>query len=395
MGTTLQSYPVAQQLDSNLWSSALLRTPEGRQTLQDLHTKWVEAGADIVESCTYQSSLPLFLPPAGPYSSQQLASQLEVMNSAIPLLTDLSIGSTRFQSALSLGPFGASLQPGQEYGGLYPPPFGASSPSVIASGQEALDSTPLPLEAVTASAQPTPEDYLTAWHLLRLRHFYRDSQQFNRLQVLAFETVPNLYEATAIRRAMTQFQIETGSTVAFYIAYVFPLVNADDAEANVQLPDRDYKHLDFAQQAPLVIETTFGALSVQHGEQTVEVVRPDGIGFNCTSPLHAKRVTETLSAAYVQWSTSQSPASVVNVKPQPFFVLYPDGGAVYDVETRTWHHPLGLTDQKWANMVADAMEAARNPQVAAWSGVIGGGCCKAGPSAIKALRAEVEKRGWR
>ncbi|GAA5898776.1 uncharacterized protein JCM6883_003422 [Sporobolomyces salmoneus] len=405
MGTTLQSYPVAQQLDSNLWSSELLKTREGRETLRDLHSKWIEAGADIVQTCTYQSSLPLFLPSSGPYSQELLDSSLILMNSAIPLLTELPLPSSCSHShshsdsmskkplnSLSLGPFGASLQPGQEYAGLYPPPFGPTpsiSPSRFASGQEAFDSIPLPLEIfhTSSSDEASPEDYLSAWHLLRLRNFSK-SPQFKDLSVLSFETVPNLYEARAIRRAMTQFRRETGSTIPFYISFVFPLVGTDTSEERVKLPDQEYKHLEsLEEQAPFVIQATFG----QPKDVDTPLVPADAIGFNCTSPLHCKSVTSILTSSYRSFISSQP--STTFSSSAPFFVLYPDGGAVYSVETRTWSHPLGLTDEKWANLVADAMEIAREGGV--WGGVVGGGCCKSGVGAIGALRREVERRGWR
>jgi homocysteine S-methyltransferase len=186
---------------------------------------------------------------------------------------------------------------------------------------------------------------------------------------------------------MTQFRKETGSTVPFYISYVFPLVGTDTDSERVKLPDQEFsKYETLEEQAPLVIEATFGD---KDGE---ELLQADGIGFNCTSPLHSKQVTKILTSAYDSFVSSSSNPSSKSTQ-RPFFVLYPDGGAVYDVKTRTWSHPLGLTDEKWANLVVDAMQVAREGDV--WSGVIGGGCCKAGVGAIAALRKEVEKRGWR
>ena len=184
---------------------------------------------------------------------------------------------------------------------------------------------------------------------------------------------------------MTAFRTETGSTLPFYISFVFPLVGTDTERERVKLPDHEFAHLDtLEEQAPLVIEATFG----QSSETSSQTARPDGVGFNCTSPLHSRRVTEILTAAYATFSAASTAAEA-----RPFFILYPDGGAVYDVKSRTWSHPLGLTDDKWAELVAGAMNVARDGR--AWGGVIGGGCCKAGPTAIAALRKEVEKRGWR
>lgn len=117
--------------------------------------------------------------------------------------------------ALSLGSFGSTLKPGQEYAGVYPPPFGPSpsvsspqsagtrggQPAPPPSGTADLPGTPA-AQQDTACASPEPEhceDALYAFHLDRLRA-YRSSTDFGELAWLAFETVPNLAEIRAIRR---------------------------------------------------------------------------------------------------------------------------------------------------------------------------------------------------
>lgn len=52
MGTTLQAPPFELALDSALWSSELLASERGRAQLDKLHRTWLDAGADIVETCT-------------------------------------------------------------------------------------------------------------------------------------------------------------------------------------------------------------------------------------------------------------------------------------------------------------------------------------------------------
>lgn len=47
-----QAPPFELGLDSNLWSSELLATDEGKQTLVKLHQAWVNAGAQVIGSCT-------------------------------------------------------------------------------------------------------------------------------------------------------------------------------------------------------------------------------------------------------------------------------------------------------------------------------------------------------
>lgn len=52
MGTTLQAPPFSLALDSALWSSELLASDDGRQQLRTLHDTWIDAGSDIVQTCT-------------------------------------------------------------------------------------------------------------------------------------------------------------------------------------------------------------------------------------------------------------------------------------------------------------------------------------------------------
>ncbi|BGP30915.1 AdoMet-homocysteine methyltransferase [Rhodotorula toruloides] len=394
MGTTLQAPPFELGLDSALWASELLATKDGRAQLERLHQTWLEAGADIVETCTYQSSLPLFL-PASPSPADQ-STALSTMNAALPLAVSCcsshaSSSSRQPTTALSLGPYGSALQPGQEYSGAYPPPFGltktAAKDAKPACSQVALDLVPLPLDEVRAGLASTASDeelHLAAWHLQRLQHFSQSPAFDDGIPLLAFETVPSLTEILAIRRAMHVFSTSSSRSNSpkktFYISLVFPRVNEGTSAETVRFPDPSLAHLpSLSDQAPLLVQA---ALEPREGYAT-----PAGLGFNCTSPLHASFVVEALSSAIASASISQA-------QTKPWLVLYPDGGAIYDVQTRTWHHPAGLTDDAWASLVADAVEVGRDAgEGRVWGGVVVGGCCKAGPGAIKALKKEVVRRG--
>ncbi|GAA5975526.1 hypothetical protein JCM10908_005189 [Rhodotorula pacifica] len=407
MGTTLQAPPFNLALDSALWSSELLASQEGRQQLVNLHKTWIEAGADIVQTCTYQSTLPLFLPPPSnsnstPPSQETISSALSTMTSALPVAASAcspssSSSQKRARVALSLGPYGSSLQPGQEYTGAYPPPFGpretAAPEAKPGCDPTALEACPLPLEEVGASyrvniANQEEEVHLAAWHLQRLQHL-STSANWNEGEVdlLAFETVPSLTEIRAIRKAMhiftrTHFPSNNGAAKAFYISLVFP--RTSDSDAAVRFPDPELAHLPtLADQVPLLVRA---ALAPQEEEG---YALPGGLGFNCTSPLHARQVVRLLSNEVATLSSTDTEGG----EKKPWLLVYPDGGAVYDVKTRTWHHPTGLTDKSWAKLVADSVAEAVDGSV--WAGVVLGGCCKAGPGAIKALREEVEQRGWR
>lgn len=366
-----------------------------------------ETHATSFAPCRYQSTLPLFLPPSdSPASSGTLDTARETMRAALPVANSSASSASssaspssaerRARVALSLGPYGSSLQPGQEYTGAYPPPFGPASTAAPGArpgcSSVALEACPLPLDLVGGEGQATTEAerHLAAWHLQRLQHLAADAGQ---VDVVAFETVPSLTEVRAIRRAMHAFTASSTSwkkPLPFYISFVFP--RTSDQDAAVRFPDPALAHLaTLAEQAPVLVRAALDTASIEQG-----YARPGGIGFNCTSPLHARRVVDLLSREVV--ALRESERADEDASSRPSLLGYPDGGAVYDVVSRSWHHPTGLTDASWATLVADAVAEAvptGKGQEDTWAGVVVGGCCKAGPGAIKALRQEVERRGWR
>jgi homocysteine S-methyltransferase len=243
----------------------------------------------------YQSSLPLFLPSQSTYTPQDVEEALSTMTAALPIITSPYVpsASTSFlprfptRSALSLGPLGAQLTPAQEYQGLYPPPFGPASTSAIAYSTAAASMVDLPLARV-CTGDPTPEDYLAAWHLSRLEQF-ATSPTFDDLSMIAFETVPNMSETRAIRRAMALFEV--GRRAAgkddkpFYISYVFPMNDAGQPA----IPDIVYRSLPLQQMAEVIIAATFGPSD--------DSTTPGGIGINCTNPLLLDPIISGLAAA--------------------------------------------------------------------------------------------------
>lgn len=249
----------------------------------------------------YQSALPLFLSATSPSSTPITKDEaLKTMLAALPIVTSPYSTSTCSHSnftprsstpfsSLSLGPLGAQLTPGQEYGGLYPPPYGPTpntSPSTFPYSKEAIEatsSTSLPFKTSGNSI----EDALTSFHLTRLFQF-SSSDEWEKISLIAFETIPNLLEARSIRRAMYLFNTlpfhPTTSIKPFYISYVFP-VPAESSKA--RYPDASYAHLPQQDLIDLIISTTFS--------EELEYSRPDGIGINCTNPLQIKGLVKSLS----------------------------------------------------------------------------------------------------
>ncbi|KAK4701416.1 hypothetical protein P7C70_g4815, partial [Phenoliferia sp. Uapishka_3] len=389
MGTTLQAPPFNLPLDSSLWSSELLATDTGRAQLRTLHQLWVNSGAEVVGSCTYQSCLPLFLPPKqedAQYTQAEVETAKHTMNSALPIVTrnfDSSPSSTKrtpIRSALSLGPFGAVLSPGQEYSGRYPPPYGTSpTPSVVPYSLSASRVAVSPLESQILPSSDAQEDALVSFHLSRLDHLSQ-SASFSLVSLLAFETIPIIREARAIRRAVSILRRArpTQPQTPFYLSFVFPV----DNEGHARCPDESLLHLKSgsAELADAIIEASFAA---RDGQDV-----PNGIGVNCTSPLEIMGIIDELSGAI-----SRAP----ELASAPWLVLYPDGGSVYDVVSRTWSSPDGLDDNVWASKVTDGVQAALGKNNSdgkpTFGGVLAGGCCKAGPEAISALRSECQSRG--
>ncbi|SGY48973.1 BQ5605_C001g00721 [Microbotryum silenes-dioicae] len=389
MGTTLQAPPFSQNIDSALWSSELLATSEGRETLARLHATWVEAGAECIG---YQSFLPLFLPRTSTHNCTQEAH--ETMLSALKCITSTSpeVRSTSSFSStsrghfpvLSLGPFGAVCYPGQEYAGLYPSPFGSrGTPAKIAYDVEAIT---LPSVPVTHDPE---EDNLTAFHLRRLNDFV-EAKEWNRMKLIAFETIPVVKEARATRRAMQIFNGRIAGNdgrskarLPFYISFVFPL----DGQGRIRYPDAGMVGSSLDEQMELLVEAVFGD---REGEEVA-----DGFGINCSNPTRIEEVLQSLHKAM------KASSDVAKRTEKPWLVLYPDGGAVYDVFTKTWSNPLGLTVEQWASLLVENVESSLAIQSkrmgsrgdeALWGGVIAGGCCKAGPEAIRALGKELAAR---
>ncbi|KAJ6097650.1 hypothetical protein N7499_002024 [Penicillium canescens] len=171
-----------------LWASDLLVTDP--TTLEACQRDFGNAGVDILLTATYQVSASGFaltktlthpdgIPASavGPYltRSVDIAEAAKVRDAAAV--------------ALSLGPYGACMIPGQEYSGAY-------------------------------DAEHDSEEALYRWHLERLRMFVEadGGRLVGRLQYVAFETLPRLDEVRAVRRAIR----DSGITAPYWIACVFP-----------------------------------------------------------------------------------------------------------------------------------------------------------------------------
>jgi homocysteine S-methyltransferase len=279
--------------------------------------------------------------------------------------------------ALSLGPFGASLKPAQDFDGYYPPPYG---PMEFSEGTKNCNGF-----GEDAKGERDAIEALAQFHLERLLVFARDPAAWETIDCIAFETVPLVREVKAIREAMLQLQKNFAvNDVKFenkpwWITFVFP--------------DGQCSEMQYAGGPRMAAsDMIFAALQwsstpVADGGEAVDGLPiPTGIGVNCTSlDFFAALVAEISEAV-----------SSVNggKKPKPWLVLYPNGGDVYDPISRTWQIRGETEKHSWSagfgGIIDEITHSSREPGV--WAGVVAGGCCRTRPEEIAALNKWLNQR---
>lgn len=167
LATQLESH--GADLHDPLWSARVLL--EEPQLVQQVHTDYLEAGADIIATATYQATFTGLLRKGlsrtaaaeifrrgvtlGAAAREQFLQNLPAVTSrAFPLI------------AASIGPFGAFLADGSEYHGRYP-----------LSKRELID-----------------------WHRPQVKALVA-----TKADLLAFETIPSLLEAEALVALLKEF----------------------------------------------------------------------------------------------------------------------------------------------------------------------------------------------
>jgi homocysteine S-methyltransferase len=259
--------------------------------------------------------------------------------------------------ALSLGPYGASLFPAQEFDGFYPPPYGPKTFSDAGENFNAFDDD---------DAAENSVDALARFHLERLLVFARNPETWKSVDLIAFETVPLAREVKAIRRAVSMLQEEMRNAdreflmKPWWITLVFP---------DGRYPETEYP----TGQNLSVRQVADAALANEHIHYPV----PSAIGLNC---VQTEFFSDTLTGL-------QQAMDVIleDGTRRPWLVIYPNGGDVYDPISRTWKvkGSTGTKGSAWADRLWEVVGQVRSQGT--WEGVLVGGCCRTGPDEISAL----------
>ena len=273
--------------------------------------------------------------------------------------------------ALSLGPFGATLQPTQEFGGFYPPPYGPQEfnerSSNFNSFGESLDARCLAIDA------------LADFHFQRLLVFLSDDDVWDSIDVLAFETVPLRREVVAIRKAIRQLhttvQKAGKSPKPWWISCVFP----DGESPNESTAGGPKLQIDD------LLEATFG------GVEAIGVApsfpSPSGFGINCTLVKYIAPLTIKLRKYMQRTKLDNS---------RLWLILYPNGNDTYDEATRSWRgRPQACDEMGWAEEVGAIVRKimqAEESTTKVFGGIVVGGCCKTSPKDIAALHCALDSQ---
>ncbi|CAE6483689.1 unnamed protein product [Rhizoctonia solani] len=347
LGTTLEDV-LHKNISHPLWSAHLIDTDP--DAIVEAHLAFLQAGSSIILTATYQCAHETFT-RAG-YTREQYVS---ITHKAIALAVRAREEYTKTapssatipRIALSLGPFGATLSPAAEFSGIYPSPYGPPQPVTFFTGEHASENE---LKA---------EDALFDFHLQRISMLASSKETWDAIDIIAFETVPLVREAKAIRRAMSTLASANPSMQIplWWISFNFP---------DGVLPEQTSQGIHYT--AGDAVKACF------EGHETV----PDAFGINCTQVKHLERCLSLASETLQDLGHKPHPKDrrVSILDPQrvpsnsgPALVLYPNGGRVYDPTTMTWFPVVPTTSKTqglpeadaWANAMASKYPAALNP----------------------------------
>ncbi|KAK0194894.1 Homocysteine S-methyltransferase [Armillaria mellea] len=355
LGTTLETDFDVNISNTPLWSSrAVVEQPD---VMIQAHLAFFRAGAQVILTSTYQSSFSTFY-----RAGYQKEEAIDIMRKSVQLANEACkifnserpAGSYDVRIGLSLGSFGASLEIAHEFDGYYPPPYGPRAYYAEGGNLNSYSSDEIEQEQ-------TSIDALAFFHFERIEVFLSDPETWSRIDCLAFETVPLLREIRAIRKAMGMVEARIKQdgleSKPWWIEAVFP---------NGMFPETPRAGGTFS-----VADVAAAALK-DDGLPT-----PSGFGINCTSMVHVRALTPQVTNAVKELHLVQ----------KPWFVVYPNGGDVYDPVTQTWTASDTTTAagkrEEWVQSMECIVKDIEGE--ASWGGIIVGGCCRTNHEDVQSL----------
>lgn len=351
---------------SHLWSAEVLASDP--QILQTIHRQYIDAGADIVTTASYQASIPGFVKYLCQKNGtdinnatrekeqqyEQLAKEYIVRSVRVAQTAsnefwqEHSAENTDSQSsrrikplvAASVGPYGAYLGDGGEYTGQYGLPDDLQKSASI----------------------------LRAFHKERLKILVNTNPD-----ILAIETIPNELELKILRSLLVEESQAWNQTHDTPFPKVWMSLSV-----NTKTCDSLADGTAFSK----VIETLFP--SSEFKSSTADAVKTsaifDAIGVNCLPPNQVSRVLKNLRRSLSPYS---DPVKYIK------FIVYPNSGELYDAVNKVW-----VSDQNVSSndSHADGKGKCFEVFLQDWYNLgarIIGGCCRTGPKDIKELREQV------
>ncbi|KAF9644568.1 Homocysteine S-methyltransferase [Thelephora ganbajun] len=403
LGSTLEETYKQDISLTPLWSAKPIQ--ENPELIVDAHLAFLRAGAEIILTSTYQCSRETF-EQAG-YTPEE---GIQIMQKSVKLADDArkaylaeeGVQTTKTKEvfvALSLGPFGSSVKPPQDFDGFYPPPFGPKGPSEVGSTRLFSSSSPSDgdgnSDVVVEEEEKKAIEALAQFHLWRLRAVASNPETWNAIDYIAFETIPHLRELRAVKIAMAKFESDDHHTKlgsegvgrlkglkGWWISLVFP-----EGEGSVQWGPEEREHQTRSLGLDLTNDPSQSEiLSVVLDDEVGAV--PTGFGLNCT------KIDGYLS---ILSSIVSEPKFVPGVEKGVIpltLIVYPNGGRsgdTFDDLTRQWVNDgrprLDGRNVTWEEEVVEVIQKCRDE----WKDVIVGGCCLVDPPQIKELKEKVNK----
>lgn len=262
---------------------------------------------------------------------------------------------------------------------------------------------------------------MTQFHLRRLRVFTSDSKVWSQIDLIAFETIPRLDEAEAIKKALKILQEDISGANQIdmkpaYLSFVFPNGESLPWKSQEQkTEDQDEDEME------TILKTVLNSTSISQNEWAIL-----GVGINCTKPYYISSLSQRFKKALFKIQESDQ----AKQDSRPYLFLYPDGGLVWDGIERVWRDTDGLIvdgtlekrdetsemkkpltststqgsidsgkvqiderARQWSGplkqIAIEATEFSEGEEGKGWTGVFIGGCCKARTQDIKALSSDL------